>query len=193
MPFPLLWIGGAIIGAGLIADEKQKRKQTEQDRLLGLAPKVPKADETLGLGPSLIDRSLKQVQPVPGAIVCCYVFGVIEHTGIWLGDNMLIELHGSGLVRVVSVNRFLAGRTGTHIYIACDHQHKPLINPFVLTRAEEKVYQYREYDLFDNNCHRFVYACLTDVEETVSSFSKLNAKLAEHFGEVIYWDEALLS
>ncbi len=189
MPLPLLWIGGAIIGAGLIADEKQKRKQTERDRLLGLAPKEPEADKHLGLGPSLIDRSLRQVAPKPGAIVCCYVYGMIEHTGIWLGDNMLIELHGSGLVRVVSVKRFLAGRTGTQIYLACDHQHQPLINPLVLSRAESKVYQYREYDLFDNNCHRFVYACLTDIEVSLPSFNQFNAKLAEHFGEVIYWDE----
>ena len=35
MPLPLLWMGGAVIGAVLLADEREKRQQLERDRLLG--------------------------------------------------------------------------------------------------------------------------------------------------------------
>ena len=194
MPLPLLWMGSAVIGAVLLADEREKRQQLERDRLLGKAPKYPVAKRAMVAAPSQWQKGLKQVAPIPGSIVCCYVFGVIEHTGIWLGDDCLVELHGSGLVRAVSVKRFLAGRTGSQIYLACNHQHQPLIADSVLTRAEQAIYQYREYDLFDNNCHRFVWSCISQRgEEVVKGFNELNQKLAEYFNQAIYWDEMIIT
>lgn len=194
MPLPLLWMGGAVIGAVLLADEREKRQQLERDRVLGKAPKYLVANCAMVAAPSQWQKGLKQVAPIPGCIVCCYVFGVIEHTGIWLGDDCLVELHGSGLVRAVSVKRFLAGRTGSQIYLACNHLHQPLIADAVLTRAEQAIYQYREYDLFDNNCHRFVWSCISQRgEEVVKGFNELNQKLAEYFNQAIYWDEMIMS
>lgn len=189
MPLPLLWMGSAVIGAVVLADEREKRQQLERDRILGKAP-----NRAMVAAPSQWQKGFKQVASIPGSIVCCYVFGVIEHTGIWLGDDCLVELHGSGLVRAVSVKRFLAGRTGSQIYLACNHQHQPLIADAVLTRAEQAIYQYREYDLFDNNCHRFVWSCISQKgEEVVKGFNELNQKLAEHFNQGIYWDEMIMS
>lgn len=193
MPLPLLWVGGAVIGAVLLADEREQRQQLERDRLLGKAPKYTAANRAMVAPPSQWQKGLKQVSPILGSIVCCYVFGVIEHTGIWLGDDCLVELHGSGLVRAVSVKRFLAGRTGSQIYLACNHQHQPLIAESVLPRAEQAIYQYREYDLFDNNCHRFVWSCISGSEGVIKGFNELNQKLAEHFNQAIYWDEMIIS
>ncbi|MCL1090437.1 lecithin retinol acyltransferase family protein [Shewanella profunda] len=189
MPLPLLWIGGAAIGAVLLADEREKRQQLERDRLLGRAAKQLLTHRAMVAAPSQWQKGFTQVMPVPGSIVCCYVFGVIEHTGIWLGDDCLVELHGSGLVRAVSIKRFLAGRTGSQIYLACSHLHQPLVAEAILNRAEQAIYQYREYDLFDNNCHRFVWACISGHEVAIKSFNELNQKLAVYFGEGIYWDE----
>ncbi|MFV7784011.1 lecithin retinol acyltransferase family protein [Shewanella marisflavi] len=191
MALPLLWLGGAALGAALIADAKHKQKQLTLDRRLGRAPKAPIGERVSPLSPSVLHLGEVKVAPKPGALVCCFVFGVIEHTGIWLGDDTLVELHGSGLIRPVSATRFLAGRTGSRIFVACDHQHQPLIGESVLERAEQAIYQYREYDLFDNNCHRFVWSCLTGEEKSISSFDKLNRLLAAHFAQAIYWDEAI--
>lgn len=192
MPLPLLWLGGAAIGAAFLADERQKRLQLERDRLLGRAPKQALANRAMLAAPSQWQKGFKQVIPEPGSIVCCYVFGVIEHTGIWLGDDCLVELHGSGLVRAVSIKRFLAGRTGSQIYLACNHQHQPLVSEAVLERAQQTIYQYREYDLFDNNCHRFVWSCISGHEISIQSFNELNQQLAAHFNQGIYWDEMQL-
>lgn len=192
MALPLLWLGGAAIGAAFLADEQQKRLQLERDRLLGRAPKQALANRAMLASPSQWQKGFKQVQPEPGSIVCCYVFGVIEHTGIWLGDDCLVELHGSGLVRAVSIKRFLAGRTGSQIYLACNHQHQPLVSGSVLNRAQQAIYQYREYDLFDNNCHRFVWSCISGHEVSIKSFNELNQRLAAHFNQGIYWDEMQL-
>lgn len=192
MPLPLLWLGGAAIGAAFLADERQKRLQLERDRLLGRAPKQALANRAMLAAPSQWQKGFKQVIPEPGSIVCCYVYGVIEHTGIWLGDDCLVELHGSGLVRAVSIKRFLAGRTGSQIYLACNHQHQPLVSEAVLERAQQAIYQYREYDLFDNNCHRFVWSCISGHEISIQSFNELNQQLAAHFNQGIYWDEMQL-
>ena len=192
MPLPLLWLGGAAIGAVLLADEREKRHQLELKRRKGIAPKTFKEGEHLPLAPSVWQAGHKRVQPQPGSIICCFVYGLIEHTGIWLDEHTLIELHGSGLVRAVSTKRFLAGRTGSKIFVACSHDHQVLVEPAMLEKAQQAIYTYREYDLFDNNCHRFVWSCLSGKEESLSSFNELNQRLAAYFNQSLYWDEAEL-
>lgn len=189
MAFPLIWLGAAAIGAAIVAEEREKQKNVALKRQKGQAKAKHVSGQSAELSPSLWKTSDKMVTPEPGAIVCCFVFGVIEHTGIWVGDNTLVELHGSGLVRAVSIKRFLAGRTGSRIYQACNHQHQALIGAQVLDRAKQSIFSYRDYDLFDNNCHRFVWYCLSGEEQTLSSFSKLNDKIGNHFSEAVYWDE----
>ncbi|MCE9679632.1 lecithin retinol acyltransferase family protein [Shewanella sp. AS1] len=189
MALPLIWLGGAALGAIFVADERNKHKQLMLDRRLGRAPTKYLAEQAAPLSPSLLNRGEVKVKPEPGAVVCCFVFGVIEHTGIWIGDDTLIELHGSGLVRAVSSKRFLAGRSGSRIYQACDHQHQPLIAPDALHRAEQAIFQYREYDLFDNNCHRFVWSCVSGEEKSITSFNALNQQLGRYFDQALYWDE----
>ncbi|MCG9696345.1 lecithin retinol acyltransferase family protein [Shewanella sp. Isolate11] len=189
MALPLIWLGGAALGAMLVADERSKQKQLTVDRRLGRAPKAPDQQQASPLSPSLWHLGEVKVAPKPGSIVCCFVFGVIEHTGIWLGEDTLLELHGSGLIRPISSARFLAGRSGSRIFQACDHQHQPLIADKILIRAEQAIYQYRDYDLFDNNCHRFVWSCVSGEELPVSSFAKLNRLLGQYFKQAIYWDE----
>lgn len=193
MPLPLLWLGGATIGALMLADEREKRQQLERNRLLGRVPRQVSANQAMVAAPSQWQKGFKQVTPQPGSIVCCYVFGVIEHTGIWLAGDCLVELHGSGLVRAVSVKRFLAGRTGSQIFIACNHRHQPLIANTIVSRAERAIYQYREYDLFDNNCHRFVWSCLSGEERVIKSFNTFNQELADYFKQGIYWDAMRLA
>lgn len=190
MALPLLWLGGAVLGAILLADEREKRHQLELNRRKGSAPKNLAEGKVASLSPSTWQTGGRKVKPQPGAIICCFVYGFIEHTGIWLDEHTLIELHGSGLVRAVSTKRFLAGRTGSKIFVACSHDHQVLIEPAMLEKAEQAIFTYREYDLFDNNCHRFVWSCLSGNEESLPSFNDLNKRLALHFSQSLYWDEA---
>ncbi|HCD12290.1 hypothetical protein [Shewanella sp.] len=188
MALPLLWLGSAALGAVWLADEQQKRKKIAQNRVL-MDMSVQRVKGRARLTPSewFHSQSVKQVQP--GMLVCCHVFGIIEHTGIWLGDGTLAELHGSGLVRPVSVRRFLAGRSGSKVFVACDHQRMPLVSEQALVRAGESLFQYRDYDLFDNNCHRYVWHCISGKPQRVSSFLRLNQLLEDFFGQGVYWDQ----
>ena len=190
MALPLLLVGSAL-GAVFLANEREKRHQLELKRRSGTVPVPQGHNKHVGLHPSLWQAGHKRVNPLPGTIICCFVYGVIEHTGIWLDDHTLIELHGNGLIRAVSTQRFLAGRTGSKIYIACSHDHRPLVDEDALIKAEQAIFTYREYDLFDNNCHRFVWSCLSGKEESLPGFNDLNKRLSAHFGQSIYWDEAI--
>ncbi len=191
MALPLIWIGVAAVGAAIVAEEKQKQKQIASLRKRGLAKISHENGNSAELAPSLWRTDGQKVRPVPGSIVCCFVYGVIEHTGVWLGDDTLVELHGSGLVRAISTKRFLADRSGSRIYQAGNHLHQALVADETLERAKQAIFSYREYDLFENNCHRFVWQCVSGEDSEVTSFAKLNNHLGRYFKQAIYWDEII--
>lgn len=160
MAIPLVWLGAATLAT--LAGIKYSNNLPKQRGYISILP----------------GESSVQVRPVEGCIVCCEVFGVLDHTGIWV-DGRIIELHGNGLIRSVSVERFLADRSGEHIYIACDDTQRPLVVPGTTERAVQHIYQYRKYDLLNNNCHRFVWESVADIDQPVNRFTDLNKHLCE--------------
>ena len=76
--------------------------------------------------PSDLFKNEQNVKPIFGAIVYCGIAGVLDHTGIWLDDNTIVELDGNGLIKPISSQRFLAERSGKQIFIACDSLAQPL-------------------------------------------------------------------
>ncbi len=188
MAWPLIWLGGVALGALALAEEKSRRDRLNLDRRLGkLSPEDKKSGAALT--PSALLRTDSTTSPAPGSIVCCHVYGVIEHTGIWLGDDMIAELHGSGLIRAVSPRRFLAGRTGDSIFVAATASHEAMAQEQTAKRAMDNLFTYRDYDLLENNCHRFVWYCMTGEEREIRSFDGFNEKLSLHFGETVFWDQ----
>lgn len=167
MPAPLLWLGAGALA--LIAGAKYE----SNERMKRYSKVLP-------------GTSKKQVQPVDGAIVSCGVFGVFEHTGIWL-DGSIIELKGNGLVRGISPQRFLHDRSGDHIYIACDENDQPLVNKGAANRAVSRLFTYSAYSVLDNNCHKFVWQCVSGESQALTQFSSLNKKLSEMFLTSINW------
>ncbi|MBY6019704.1 lecithin retinol acyltransferase family protein [Ferrimonas balearica] len=178
-----------IVLAGALAaiEYHDHRKSVQRQR-----HRRPNGPAGLALAPSQWLPGQRRVVPKPGAVLACHVFGVVEHTGIWLGENAIAELHGSGLVRAVSVNRFLARRSGATVFCLCDHQHQPLASESVAERAAAALFTYRDYHLTRNNCHRFVWHCLSGEDRAITSFTALNRLLAPHFGDHLYWDPVCL-
>ncbi|SHI16147.1 hypothetical protein [Ferrimonas marina] len=145
----------------------------------------------MALSPSQWLPGARKVEPTPGSVVVCHVFGVVEHSGIWLGDDTIAELHGSGLIRGISPKRFLHKRSGARIYVCCDRHHRPLGSELAAQRAAEQLFTARDYHLRNNNCHRFVWSCLSGSEQRISSFHSLNRRLADHYQQALYWDPCL--
>lgn len=168
MPVPLIWLGAglaaAFAGKAVIEHEKKNAKH-------------------VGHYPGEGEGSVK---PVNGAIVCCGIFSVFDHTGIWL-DNSIIELKGNGLIRGISPERFITDRSGDVIYIACDEDHQPLVDTMSAERAASQLYQYEEYDVLKNNCHRFAWKCISGENRPLTRFTELNEALSRYFNCKVSW------
>lgn len=168
MPAPLIWLGAGI--AALYASDKMAKANQESRQRIHHYP---------GEGTSL-------VKPVNGALVCCGIYGMFDHTGIWV-EGDIIELKGNGLIRGVSPERFMANRSGEQIFILCDINGNPLIAPSTDISAVAKLYQYSEYHVLSNNCHRFVWNCITGENQKITSFKELNDKLHQLFQCPLSW------
>ncbi|MEP1446933.1 MAG: hypothetical protein ABJK37_12540 [Paraglaciecola sp.] len=172
MPAPLFWLGASAVA--ILASAKYSN-----DKLMeGAVERLPGNSKTI-------------VKPRTGAIVTCGVYGLFEHTGIWV-DGSILELKGNGLIRGVSPSRFLQERSGDDIYIACDTNHNPLVSPDASQRATSRLFSYSEYDVIKNNCHKFVWQCISGEDIPLTRFSILNQKISEHFSTFIHWHRMAL-
>ena len=131
---------------------------------------------------SLAAEFRDEVKPVPGSVLRCdlafganFLGGRICHTGIYLGDDKIVEISyddGKARVQIVDPHDFLHGqgtcfiRTGINIYVATDGCGKALGSPEIAERALAfaKRWRYGEYDLVENNCHKFTVRCVTGVK-----------------------------
>ncbi|GAC14831.1 hypothetical protein [Aliiglaciecola lipolytica] len=168
MPVPLIWIGAGL--AAIYAGDKVRQANKVNRQFVQHYPGEVKSI----------------VSPKDGAIVCCGIYGVFEHTGIWVDGN-IIELKGNGLIRGISPQRFLTGRSGNQIFVLCDTYADPLIAPKAVESSVARLFEYTRYDLIRNNCHRFVSQCVAQTNQPVTSFSDLNRVLHAYFKTALCW------
>ena len=192
MPLPLLWLGAAAVSAlavkGLSDDRKTQQKQRSRYRKVQTLLDLERHESPIAIYPSDMMSTEQIVKPKVGAIVCCGIGGVLDHTGIWVDDDTIVELDGEGLIKPISVKRFTKERSGKHIFMACDSNAQPLACTEAAKKAMEQIFQMREYDVIDNNCHKFVWQCFQLDNTKVTTFKDLNLNLAKKFNRKIYWD-----
>ncbi|MEM0909705.1 MAG: hypothetical protein AAGJ37_01955 [Pseudomonadota bacterium] len=176
MPAPLIWLGAAALG--IYASNELNTAYLKRKGIIKAMP-GDKASTS-------VDTS---VAPENGSIVCCAIYGMLDHTGIWR-DGRIYELNGDGLIRSISPNRFLNNRTGETIYVACGNKGTALSDIQGARRAANNLYQIRDYHLLKDNCHRFIAEMLTGQDQNVMSFSDLNQFLFTHFQQTISWHPA---
>lgn len=188
MALPL--IAAIIVGATAIhQSNKSHYRKIEHKRRFDTTKYDTSASPEVCKMPSDTYSSDTYVKPKAGSVVCCEVYNALDHTGIWIDDETIVELSNSGLVKAVSAQRFLQERSGEHLFVACNSSHTPIIVTGCEQRAINKVFSYREYDVIDNNCHRFVNYCLSGIDSELTTFSKLNKQLAKVSKKNIYWDK----
>ena len=192
MALPLLWIGAAALSAVAVKSLSDDRKSQQEKRLRSYRPKslqdMDEHESSVAIYPTDLFHTHQAVKPEFGALVCCGIGGVFDHTGIWVGDDTIIELDGKGLIKPVSKHRFTSNRTGRKIFIASDSTAQCLVNPVAADRAIKQIYQYQDYHLIDNNCHQFIWQCFSPGDNKLTTFKELNQRLAQYFDRQIYWD-----
>lgn len=134
------------------------------------------------------------VKPIPGSVLKCdLALGVACHTGIYLGNDQIVEvteINGRARVRAVSPDEFLNGdpdslvRTGVTIYVAASNG-EALGSAAIARRARASLNRSRgEYKLLENNCHMFTRYCITgiDSDESVLTEEEIEEILRDTFG-----------
>lgn len=131
-----------------------------------------------------------KVTPIRGSIL--YVdlaAGYMEHSGVYIGDDQIVELNQDGEITIVSPAGFASGGTGFSIYVSC-HDGAPVGSEKIAERAEQMIGTKRDYNLIFNNCHIFTSYCLTGNSENTSSFLwevKCNSKTQLSSNEWRIW------
>ena len=109
---------------------------------------------------SFVDNVFRDaVTPVRGSVLYCD-FGHFEHSGIYIGDNLIVQLTSTGAVEYALPHEFIQGTTAISIYVSCIDEN-PVGHKKVADRAETAVGSTRDYSIVTNNCHIFCSECLT--------------------------------
>ena len=127
----------------------------------------------------VMEKDLVEETPRPGTPLIVDLFGVVEHSGIYLGNGRVAELFGDNLLREVTLKEFVEGekgewvRTGKRIYAACGKASGKLVaSEYAAENARAYIRRYRtvKYNLFRNNCHLFSISCLSGKFQNGISF-----------------------
>ncbi|WP_120952004.1 hypothetical protein [Helicobacter sp. L8] len=125
----------------------------------------------LNLAESFVDNVIfDKVTPKLGSILYCRLYGPTTHTGIYVGENQIVELLGSGQVRLSTPKQFISGTQALSIYVACKGT-QAVGFPEAAKRARAMVGQTLRYgsvptENYERNCHCFVYECLSGVHDS---------------------------
>lgn len=127
------------------------------------------------LAESFVDNVIRdKVYPLRGSILYCDLFfGRAEHSGIYIGDNKIVHLDGSGNIETVTPTVFLERlgglNTAMSIYVSCDDS-SPVGSNEIARRAQNMSGRRREYSLLFDNCHQFTSGCITGDFENSDNF-----------------------
>ncbi len=127
------------------------------------------------LAESFVDNIIRdKVAPAIGSILYCeLVFGTAEHSGIYIGENKIVHLDGSGRVGKVSPIKFMDRLGGLNsaisIYVSCDGCSAVGSNDIAM-KAKSMIGHERDYNLILNNCHQFASGCITGNFENSDNF-----------------------
>lgn len=112
----------------------------------------------------------------PGSIVACdLAMGTLDHTGIYIGRNRIVERNGCGRIRKVSIKEFTNSstlRSGVTLYAACV-KGKVIASPEIAKRAREAVETDYGYHLISNNCHKLTAYLATGRRHNITTFTTL--------------------
>lgn len=128
----------------------------------------------MGLLKKFIDNCIRDtVTPVQGSVVCCDLALVFEHSGIYIGNNKIVHLDGSGIIESVSPRQFMERLDGLNfaisIYVSSNNGCS-IGSAKVAERAKSMIGRSRDYNFILDNCHQFTAGCLTGDFENSNNF-----------------------
>jgi hypothetical protein len=151
--------------------------------------------EPSGLLKSFVDNVIrdKVSSPAIGSVLHCDLLNV-EHSGIYVGNGLIVHLDGSGVIEYVKPKEFLERlggfNTAISIYVSCKNG-SPVGSAEAANRAKSMVGKKRNYNLVMDNCHQFTAGCLSgNFENPCNFFTFLEDETRRRLGsnEWRVWD-----
>lgn len=130
-----------------------------------------------------IDSTFREkVRPAPGSVVYCDLWLAVEHSGIYIGDDLISNIEVDGLgestVRASAPNSFTSKSSiGQQIYVSCD-KNGAVGNDSVAQGAAKHIGERAFYGLIINNCHQFSTRCVNYADRGVQNLSLLDRSLS---------------
>ncbi|WP_211226419.1 lecithin retinol acyltransferase family protein [Azonexus hydrophilus] len=113
------------------------------------------------------------VSPVPGSVVYTELIpNYMQHSGIYVGDNRIVELNSEGDVCLVAPEQFVSGGLGLRIRVSSS-KGQAVGSSSVAERALAQVGKRVGYHLVLNNCHKFTSGCLTGIYNNPNSLLRM--------------------
>lgn len=136
------------------------------------------------------------VRPAIGSVVYCNLGMVAEHSGIYVGNNKIVHLNGSGRVEKVSAKKFCERFSGLNpsftVFCPIDGYGKSFGDRKVADYALNSVEKVMEYNPLIRNCHCFTASCLSNKARFCPSFAILERLIIEKYGKC-YWRATILN
>lgn len=157
------------------------------------------ASPALKIAESFIDNVVRDriSEPAVGSVVyCALAMGYLDHSGIYIGENQIVHLDGSGEIEIVTPEAFLNRLGGLNlaisITVSCS-SGKAVGSEEVAKRAKRQVGRKIQYRLLTNNCHAFTAGCLSGNFDNWSvTMGALKSAAQLHLGakEWRVWDQS---
>lgn len=105
-----------------------------------------------------------KVTPVPGSVVYCDLWAMVEHSGIYIGEgqisNIVVDDLAESVVKRSDPASFSSKSVlGRNIYVSCDSRGAvghPVVGHGAVAHLGERAF----YGLVINNCHQFSTRCV---------------------------------
>ncbi|WP_370598913.1 lecithin retinol acyltransferase family protein [Plesiomonas shigelloides] len=139
-------------------------------------PHIPYYKQKANL-PIISDLFIDFAKLTPGCPVAVRLAGAVEHTGIYIGNDRVVELNGDGSINIITTEQFVQGgyrpsdgifssliRTGNCLYVP--YYNETIHYEKSVQRAMELVNEYKNgisYNILNNNCHMLTGYCIDGI------------------------------
>lgn len=120
------------------------------------------------------------IKPSVGSIIYVDLIpGYLQHSGIYVGDDQVIELNRYGQVCLVDLDEFTIGGLGDKVHVSCKNGMAVGRQDFACC-AWSRLGETSDYHLLLNNCHQFTTACMTGQLQNPHNLLRSVKQIAQH-------------
>lgn len=173
----------------LFDDEKPKNKETKTRKSVTISTSpYPFPHSPTPTPPKIVEVDEVCVEPVKGSVVYCDLVGVVEHSGIYIGNGKIVHLNGKGKIEIVSPESFVSkARDKESIYVSSNEKSKAIGSRNIAELAKSMVGKERSYNVILDNCHQFTSGCITGEFENGNNYLWMLKQTAETHMNATRW------